>query len=191
MVDLVDLILEKRFVGQDFLTWLWFKGEVDGPQFVTPTGLEVSIGCDYDMQLECGEGETCQRITFKGGAGIDASHGLPESVMGIRQGKKIQQVKLYVIKGELEYILKINGSHMDISGARLPRTAPVDAATIAEGALDEGFILERIHLIITLMEIFDDVFSWFLSVRLGPAWPSEAGRFSDWLQEQANKVEGR
>ena len=29
-MDLVDLITEKRFLGQEFLTWLWYKSEERG-----------------------------------------------------------------------------------------------------------------------------------------------------------------
>lgn len=29
-MDLVDLMVEKRFVGQEFLTWLWWKSEERG-----------------------------------------------------------------------------------------------------------------------------------------------------------------
>ena len=29
-MDLVDLIAEKRFLGQEFLTWLWWKSEERG-----------------------------------------------------------------------------------------------------------------------------------------------------------------
>jgi hypothetical protein len=29
-MDLVDIISEKKFLGQEFLTWLWYKSEERG-----------------------------------------------------------------------------------------------------------------------------------------------------------------
>jgi hypothetical protein len=35
-MDLVDLIVEKRFLGQEFLAWLWFKSEERGGSVEVP-----------------------------------------------------------------------------------------------------------------------------------------------------------
>ncbi len=35
-MDLVDLIEEKRFLGQEFLTWLWWKSEERGGVVALP-----------------------------------------------------------------------------------------------------------------------------------------------------------
>ncbi len=35
-MDLVDLIAEKRFLGQEFLTWLWWKSEERGGSVSLP-----------------------------------------------------------------------------------------------------------------------------------------------------------
>ena len=35
-MDLLDIIDEKRFVGQEFLTWLWFKSEERGGTIFLP-----------------------------------------------------------------------------------------------------------------------------------------------------------
>ena len=41
-MDLVDLIQEKRFLGQEFLAWLWFKSEERGGPVDIP-GIRINV----------------------------------------------------------------------------------------------------------------------------------------------------
>ena len=43
-MDLVDLITEKRFIGQEFLTWLWYKSDERGGTVLLPeTGEDITL----------------------------------------------------------------------------------------------------------------------------------------------------
>ena len=65
-MDLVDLITEKRFLGQEFLTWLWYKSEECGGAVAVPGRGDVSVTFEKHMLLEYGEGQEQEKaLEFK------------------------------------------------------------------------------------------------------------------------------
>ena len=51
MMDLVDLIAEKRFLGQEFLTWLWWKSEERGGSVEVAGRGDVGVVFEKHMLL--------------------------------------------------------------------------------------------------------------------------------------------
>ena len=67
-MDLMDLIESRRFLGSEFLMWLWFKSECyDGLFDIGPDKRPIEVILDDAMTLEAFLAET-ERNTFKGGA---------------------------------------------------------------------------------------------------------------------------
>ena len=50
-MDLVDLIQEKKFLGQEFLAWLWFKSEERGGSVEVPGRGDVLVIFEKHMLL--------------------------------------------------------------------------------------------------------------------------------------------
>jgi len=65
-MDLVDLIVEKRFLGQEFLTWLWWKSEERGGSIDIPGSGDITVVFEKHMLLESGEGESTEKIVCTG-----------------------------------------------------------------------------------------------------------------------------
>ena len=66
-MDLVDLIETRRFLGSEFLMWLWFKSECFDNLFDTQNHGTVELWIDDKLTLEASLAET-ERNDFKGGA---------------------------------------------------------------------------------------------------------------------------
>ena len=65
-MDLVDLIQEKRFLGQEFLAWLWYKSEERGGSVELPGIGDVMVVFEKHMLLEFGEGESNEKVICRG-----------------------------------------------------------------------------------------------------------------------------
>jgi recombination associated protein RdgC len=176
-MDLLDLINEKRFLGQEYLTWLWFISETS-PE-IDIDGNTVQLAFDYNMQLECGQGEACKRITCKGNTAPGANE-KTEAKMAIGLGKKIEQAKILLSINEAEFWLTSNGRLLSLTGVKMPRVVYTDDG--GDEALErEGMTLERISLITFLTRTMDSIFRKFLMLRTDQkAWVSEVKKIREW-----------
>lgn len=176
-MDLLDLINEKRFLGQEYLTWLWFISETK-PE-IDIDGNTVQLAFDYNMQLECGEGASCKRIACKGGS-ESGSDEKTEAKMAIGLGKKIEQAKILLSINESEFWLTSNGRLLSLTGVKMPRVVYTDDG--GDEALGrQGLVLERISLITILTRTMDSIFRKFLMLRTDQkAWAAEVNKIRDW-----------
>ena len=176
-MDLVDLIAEKYFLGQEFLTWLWFKSEQSGGVIDMPERGNVVVVFEKHMQLEFGEGEAHEKLVSRG-----LQTELHEARAGLTMGKKVEQARIQLVVGEYEYHLTICGSMFDFSGIKLPKAM----AASGEQEEVEGMLLDRIGLHEQAVKVIDDLFGMFLEVRTDPeAWGDEVGLIRGWIHREA------
>lgn len=176
-MDLVDLIAEKRFLGQEFLTWLWWKSEERGGSVALANRGDVIVIFEKHMLLEVGEGETSEKIICSG-----LQSELKEARTGLQMGKKLEQARLQVISGDYEYSFTIAAALMEYRSVKLPKTAESEADEQNPEEL-EGMLLERIYLFEELMKIMDALFGIFLEVRMGDDWKDELVKIRDWVDK--------
>ena len=53
MISIADPRADREFLGEEFLTWIWYKIEVDGGLFELPHF--GSVGLAFDRHLEFGD----------------------------------------------------------------------------------------------------------------------------------------
>ncbi len=173
-MDLVDLIEEKRFLGQEFLAWLWFKSEERGGNVEVPGFGDVLVVFEKHMLLEYGEGEANEKVICRG-----LQTELKEARTGISLGKKPEQCRIRMARGDYEFSVTLTATTMEFRNVRLPKTV---AAGDEGDDLDsvEGQILERIALIEDLNGLVNDLFRVFLQLRVGDGWPDELLKIRQW-----------
>lgn len=174
-MDLVDLIAEKRFIGQEFLTWLWFKSE-QRSGFIEVAGMgDIGLIFEKHLLLESGEGESFEKIVCQG---LQAE--LREGRTGLKMGKKLEQARLRLTRGEYEWLLTLKGSLLEYRSVKLPRT--VEGVDEGDDPLAvEGRILDRIGLLETVVGTIDELFRIFLELRTGSDWPEERQALAKWI----------
>ena len=175
-MDLVDLISEKRFLGQEFLTWLWFKSDVAGGAVTTTMG-DIGFVFEKHMLLEMGEGESHEKVICQG---LQAE--LKEARTGLKMGKKLEQARIHMIQGEYEWHLTLKGSVLDFRSMKTPKTMAGTEEGDDEAAI-EGRVLDKIGLIETAYRTIDELLMQFIKIRISNDWPAEVTKMQAWVQQ--------
>lgn len=178
-MDLVDLIAEKYFIGQEFLTWLWCKSEENGGTINIPALGKVVVVYEKHMVLEFGEGEAHEKLTTKG-----LQTELHEAKAGLAMGKKVEQARLQIVSGDYEYHMTLRGSLFDYSGVKLPKTMAGHEDGDGAAAI-EGRLLDRIGLHESAIRIIDELFRLFIAIRVSGEWEKEVAAVRSWIHQEA------
>ena len=176
-MDLVDLIQEKRFLGQEFLAWLWYKSEERGGSVELPGIGDVMVVFEKHMLLEFGEGESNEKVICRG-----LQTELKEARAGLLMGKKPEQARVRLARGDYEFNVTLTASTMEFRNVRLPKTVNEgDEGDEAESM--EGRILERIALFEQLVELVNELFRMYIKVRASEGWLKELANIRKWVNQ--------
>ena len=177
-MDLVDLIIEKRFLGQEFLTWLWYKSEERGGTLLLPGSGDIQLVFEKHMLLEYGEGEAFEKIICQG---LQAE--LNEARTGLRMGKKLEQARIHITQGDYEWHMTLKASMLEFRSVKPPKTMASSEEDDSPDAI-EGRLLDRIGMLETATRTIDELFRVFLQIRINPAaWQEELARLRNWIHK--------
>jgi len=180
-MDLVDLIAEKRFLGQEFLTWLWYKSEERGGTIYLPGEGDIQVVFEKHMLLEYGEGEAHEKLICKG-----LQTELQEARTGLLVGKKLEQARIHLVKGSFEWNITLTAALLEFRNIKPPKTMSTAEEDAGPDAV-EGRILERVAMIEAAVHTVNDLFRMFLKVRVSADWTSEVSRVRNWMNKAARK----
>jgi recombination associated protein RdgC len=177
-MDLVDIIEEKRFLGQEFLTWLWWKSEERGSSILLPGHGDITVVFEKHMLLEYGEGETNEKLICSG-----LQTELREARTGLLMGKKLEQARLQLVSAEQEWNFTLAAAMMEFRNVKLPKTADTEADAPNNAEETEGMVLERIYLFEELVRLVNGLFLLFLKIRVGEEWLEEREKVRTWVND--------
>lgn len=157
------------FLGEELLTWLWFRWETEGGEFTLPGGRVVGIALDDLLQFAPhSDDEHTQTLR----------HGLPtrapEARTALRQGHRLSHARLLIAEGSRQWSVTLHGAEMRFGSTKLP-----DDAEECESAIDRT--TDRVANWLALHEIVGALYGVFLRVRVGEGWREEAGRMAAWM----------
>ncbi len=178
-MDLVDLIAEKRFLGQEFLTWLWWKSEERGGSVEVAGRGDVGVVFEKHMLLEYGEGEANEKLVCTG-----LQTELQEARTGLKVGKKLEQARIQITMGEYQYNFTLAAALMEYRNVKLPKTAGTEQGASDNPEETEGMILERIFLFEELVSVVNDLYRMFLEVRVSDDWARELQQVRSWVDAE-------
>jgi hypothetical protein len=158
-MDLVDRIETSRFMGGEFLLWLWFSRDVtDGVIEVAGLGgIDVSLESTIMLADPLADQE---RVTVRG----HDPCGSLETDQALRRGKLPRKVGLRFIFEQAEWVFTLDTSTLQLGGVKLP-------ALLSQG--EEEHFHERMRLFEQLHDLVRGAYEKFLRVRLSPAWDAE------------------
>lgn len=151
-MDMIDLINSRRFLGSEFLLWLWFKSECFEALLRTDAHGTLEVWIDDKLTLEAYLAET-ERNDFQGGAPSYS----PESKLALRQGKRPSKAKLGVVKEGREWSFTLKAESMDTSGLKIPALLSRE---------EEEQFYERMFLLEELEDILNTLYKEFITIRL-------------------------
>jgi hypothetical protein len=152
-MDLIDLIEKRRFLGREFLVFLWFESELfDGWIPVDGYG-PCEVRLEGQITLSCDK----EQARLKG----TAPSADPEAKQALRQGKLPAQARLRVTAGELAYTFTFLADALAIAAVKIP--------SVVKSEADEQFY-ERMYLVEELEALVSALYAKFVGVRLSTAW---------------------
>jgi len=181
-MDLVDLIHEKRFLGQEFLAWLWYKSEERGGSVEVPGRGDVLVVFEKHMLLEYGEGDASEKVICRG-----LQTELREARAGLGLAKKPEQARVRMAWGDYEFSVTLAAAIFEFRNVRLPKTAGSEEDDGRAESL-EGRILERIALFEQLTRLVDDLFRMYINVRASQLWNEELVKIRAWINAGSQTV---
>ena len=160
MLDIATAYNTYKFLGHEFLTWLWFLIETDAQQVNALAPQLTSLVVGNRMVLENHRHKTVETLTIKGD---DAS--LEEALLALRKGALVTQINLVFTSGENVWRATLKGESLSLAGFKTPATGPVETDEDLEGA-----VLEKVYLYETILQVVDQLFSRFMRIRLSDTW---------------------
>jgi hypothetical protein len=169
--DLVDRIETTRFLGPEFLLWLWLRTELVGGEITLPDSGKVEVWLDQQLTL-CSPLDPKESVVIRGMAPADGD----EAREAVRAQKFPVASRVVVRAHEGDFTFVLKAPSLAIASGGLP---PV--------ITDEGgdAFADRLDRIRQLMALLDRLFARFLADRLTPLWPEAwEPALSAWLEQQ-------
>lgn len=166
---------ENKLLGQEFLTWLWYKIDVSGGNFATTDNQGFGLAMMETVSVQGGEGDVVATATVKSPSGE-----LTEAKSGLLTGKKVSRAQLKFSIAEDEWVTTLRADDFALSGLKTPKVDLKDE----EGDDPDGKFLEKMYLLEKFLEMLDSVFRLYISLRMGDEWQDEAKAVSQWIAKQ-------
>lgn len=157
-----------RYLGNEFLLWLWFIVDVEDDVIALPDQSDVSIMLTRTLVLDCPRAQS-GRATIHS----DAPNRLPEATRAIQSGKLPRQAGLILVRHGQQMECTLQAELLALSGAKLAALEEEDERALLE---------ERVGQIRHLIETIDLLYDAFLERRLSTNWPKELKRMQRWLK---------
>ncbi|MBI4806349.1 MAG: hypothetical protein HY795_14025 [Desulfovibrio sp.] len=174
-MDLIKAALQDVVLGQDFLTWLWFRSEKSGWLFKMPGGGEFNVYLEQRMSVRGGSGDNVEKAVVTG------PHAeFTEAKLGLRNGKLVDKAVVRFERDGATWMVLLGSDDFTLSGLKTPKIE----TRLEEGDDPDAPFLEKILLVEQCMEFVDELYKQFLEVRLSTNWTDELRAFRSWLAEQ-------
>lgn len=173
MLDIAVAYNRYKFLGHEFLNWLWFTIERDQGSFTDETGASFYLVIGNRIVCEqIIDESTVETLTIKGD-----NAGLEEGILALKKGALVTEMSLSLTYLEQNWEFSLKGENFHLTGFKHPQTEKIDKKEEREGAL-----LEKVFLYEQAVKLIDLVFLAFLKLRLSETWEKETlGEIKGWI----------
>lgn len=178
MLDISTGYNKYKFIGNDFLTWIWYLAEND-------VNLLSVTGSDYkNLTLEIGNSlvlendkkkDSREKITIKGDKA-----GLEEGLTALKKGAMVTEINLLLTLDEDEFAFTIKGESFNVTGLKTPSS---------KGSQDtgsdelEGSVIEKAFFCDRVFEFIDILFNTYMERRSSETFRSEdVKKIKSWIE---------
>ena len=173
MLDVAVAYNRYKFLGEEFLTWLWFSIEKDQNLFKNFDQEFVALEVGNRIVFENRRKESAERITIKGeGAGLE------EGILALKNGALVTELNIVYRSAELKWQFTLKGESLNVSSLNVPTT---DTPEPDEEL--EGYILEKLFLYDKIFAFLKSLYTHFVKLRISNDWQKkEIGSIRKWIQ---------
>ncbi len=166
MLDIAVAYNRYKFLGNEFLTWLWFIIENDQTILKKNDQEFISIEIGNKIVFENKKKDSTEKITIKGD---DA--GLEEGVLALKKGAVVTELNILYNTGGNKWQYTLKGESLNLSTLKTPETARVETEEDVEGA-----VLEKVFLTEKVVEFVEGLFKEFVKLRVSEKWDNNVVR---------------
>jgi recombination associated protein RdgC len=130
----LELIEQGRFLGEEFLLWLWMRGLMEGGTS-GQDGDTSACFLDDEVMLVTERGDVKELSLRKGNP--------PESLEAfeaLSRGMRPSKAKLRILAGDMEWLFTLGASQLELSAMKLP---PTQSKDVQGRVSDRLFLLEE------------------------------------------------
>ena len=173
MLDVAVAYNRYQFLGEEFLTWLWYVIEKDQNLIKNFDNDFVTLEIGNRIVFENRRKESGERITIKGdGASLE------EGILTLKKGALVTELNVVYKSAELSWQFTLKGESLNFSSLNLPNTGSMESDEDIE-----GFVLEKAFLYDKILKILDNIFNHFVKLRLSNNWQIKmVPKISNWIQ---------
>ena len=174
MLDVAVAYNRYRFLGEEFLTWIWFMMETDPDQqffrSMDPDLAALEIG--NRIVLENRRNEALERITIRG-----EEANLAEGRLALQKGALVAEISLNFRSADHLWQFSLKGESLNVSNFKTPKIARPESPEDLE-----GFVLEKAYLFDKILQFIEKTYNYYLRQRLSPRWHSRVvPRVRTWM----------
>lgn len=173
--DNIDILL-----GQEFLTWLWYRSEYADGLFRAKNGdYAFHVRIEQRLVVRGGEGEHQETASVSG-----SFSPLREARLGLSTGKKVVRALVSFYKDEMNWQVSLKAEDFCLNSFKTP---VVSKETESEEDEDATFYI-KMQFITEGLALIDEVYRQFLAIRLSPnAWDEEVRAINGWINHDISK----
>lgn len=166
---------ERAFLGEEFLTWLWWRFEAGESEYDLGGGRSVGIALDGPLVLrdrrEDEEGKRPEQ---------SLRHGRPlsgvEAAAALKRGKRLVRARLIVADADREWNTTFDAETFSLRSCSVPESEEEEAHVRA---------LETVTAYEQISTALDGVFRTFLLERLSPEYTDRSlPKLRDWVRSK-------
>jgi recombination associated protein RdgC len=146
----MELVEQGRFLGEEFLLWLWMRGLAEGGTSGLD-GDQSSCFLDDAVQLVSEQGDVKELSLRKGNPAESR-----EAFEALSRGMRPAKAKVRILSGDMEWTFTLGAAGLEISTLKLPPTQSRDA---------QGRVADRLFLLEEGMGHLERRFEAFLGER--------------------------
>ncbi|PIE22098.1 MAG: hypothetical protein CSA62_14070 [Planctomycetota bacterium] len=175
---------EHGFLGEDLLTWLWFRQEQGRSLYqikdpVTGDTREVGLTISDHLSLVSQDQEGPEQ-TLRRGLPTRSS----EATIGLRAGKKLRRARIVVAEDDEEWELTLDAANFDYLSTKCPEPDP-DEIEGDPRLRDQA----RMSAFVRLTQLIDGIYRVFLHERLSPGWKQQVlPAMRSWVEERRSAL---
>lgn len=160
MLDVAVAYNRFKFLGEEFLTWLWFVIDQDPTVLRKADPDLTSLEIGNRIVLEKRDKKALERITIKG-----ENAGLEEAMLALQKGALVAELNLIYRSAQQKWQFTLKGESLNLSSMKTPKIAAPESPEDMESA-----VLEKIFLYDKILQFLEKLYKTFIKYRLSDRW---------------------
>ena len=172
MLDVAVAYKRFKFLGDEFLTWLWFVIDQDSSILKKMDPELTSLEIGNRIVLKKRNKKAAERITIKG---EDAD--LDEAMLALKKGALVAEFNLIYRSAQQKWQFTLKGESLNLSSLKTPQIAPPESQDDLEAA-----VLEKIFLYDKILQFLEKLYKYFIKLRISNKWEGrEIALIKKWI----------